>query len=281
MYKIFQIIFFFLIYILFFIHTNVLFSNSQYLPKGFKTLPKEVQKILLNKEESIHSFKANIIQYLTIGQTRELRKGYYVATSKGFFKADFYQPKESILYNGKDIYWKIHPNPFTWIIQNKQKNKNNSNLPQNPIAKKNQQKKYWLNDKYSIQYKKKSWWQFWKNEKKQVKFLIKNKVNKENIKITICMKEKQICKREMFDTYNRKIMQESFSKPIRISLLSKTNKMKKIYFYRRIKVIIYHYTTKLRIINDTFYRNPVFNEIVPSKVFYKPQGPFRIFKPKN
>lgn len=223
-------------------------------PSGYNRLPNEIKTIFENKKK-ISTVQSSLKQVISTPNGTEKRSGYYWANAKGQFRIVFFSPSETVVYDGKLIYWRIDSNPFTWTIKGPQPDML-PKLASNEIP-----------EGTSIKLKEKPFFNFWNNH---LRTLVLTGKKNTTIEVTIDLLRKGIVQRKMLDEHAREILIEKFSSPLeRNSLI----------FFRDVSVTAKNPNTNQRITNRTIYENPVLNVRIMDSLFRPLPGPYRTYNP--
>lgn len=222
-------------------------AGKENLPDGFTTLPIDVQKALL-AQEKLETIEAEIEQLVIQGSFREKRRGYFWANHDGKFRIQYFLPNELVVFDGKNLYWYIPENGFSWVLPAQEKKK--FYLPT---------EKNWLTSKSRITYEK-PWWAKFFPESNVVFFLEQDGFE---LKLIFSRKLGQVVERVSYQ--NQKIIyEESFE-----NLLNCDNKP----FFAVVKVKAFE--GKYSVYSETTYKNPRCNKKLSEDLFKKPLYPVR------
>ncbi|RME93789.1 MAG: hypothetical protein D6767_00305 [Candidatus Hydrogenedentota bacterium] len=230
-----------------------LFPNSIYTIENLS--PKVQQAIEIIRQQKNFPFCAKIVQKLNGPKGFEKRKGLYCAKA-GKFKAKFYVPHETIVFNGKKIYWKIKGNPFTWTLSAEAMHFPSPNhaLPKEILVIKELKPNFW--EKL-----------FHPNLQKVSIMTAKNPTRK--LVVTLDLTLPAIVQRVLLNQYGQVLIREKYANPIRIH-----NKI----FFRTVQIEM---AGKIPILNETVYSEITAYPKLSKDYFQPPAGPYKEFHASN
>ncbi|MCB1200912.1 MAG: hypothetical protein KDK41_09730 [Leptospiraceae bacterium] len=228
------------------------YSETEF-PAGYDALPKEIRSILENKRDII-TIQSKIRQWIRSPDGNETRAGYYWANSQGHFRIEYISPRETLVFDGRLIYWKIADNPFTWTISG----------PRPPVLPGTQDPG--ISDYTSIELKERTLGDYFSPLTRTLTLF-----GRENTRIEaeLNLQTAAFTERKMFDHRGRLFLHEKMTNAVLID---------NFYFYSTITVRAVNPASNVSVTNKTEYSEIQLNQPLPTYLFKPLPGPFKIFE---